>query len=103
VKLRIALALSIAGAVLAGGAQADEKLAQAKGCLNCHQVAAKIVGPAYVDVATKYRDDPGAEARLIKKVIDGGTGVWGQIPMPPNKVSEAEAKALVDWILSLKP
>lgn len=101
-KFRIALALSIAGACVASGAQADEKLAQAKGCLNCHQVATKLVGPGYQDVAAKYKGDAGAEARLIKKVLEGGTGVWGQIPMPPNKISEAEAKTLVDWILALQ-
>jgi cytochrome c len=103
VKLRVALALSVAGAISAGGAHADEKLAQEKGCLACHQVATKVLGPAYTDVAAKYKDDAGAEARLIEKVLNGGTGVWGQIPMPANKqVSEAEAKTLVDWILSLK-
>lgn len=101
-KLRIALALTIAGAVIAGSAQADEKLAQAKNCLACHQIDTKLVGPAYKDVAAKYKDDPGAEARLIKKVREGGTGVWGQIPMPPNQVTEAEAKTLVEWVLGMK-
>jgi cytochrome c len=102
VKLRITIALSVAGAVLAGSALADEKLAQSKGCLACHQIDTKVVGPAYADVAAKYKDDAGAEARLIKKVMEGGTGVWGQIPMPPNKISEADAKTLVDWILAMK-
>ena len=103
-KLHIAVASVILGASLAGTAQADEmQLAQSKNCLACHQVDKKLVGPAYKDVAAKYKDDQGAEARLIKKVREGGTGVWGQIPMPPNpQVSEAEAKTLVHWVLSLK-
>ena len=102
-KFRIALALVIAGSAFAGAAQADEKLAQSKNCLACHQTATKLVGPSYKDVAAKYKGDAGAEARLIKKVREGGTGVWGQIPMPPNpQVSEAEAKTLVTWILSMK-
>ncbi|BAN68323.1 hypothetical protein EBS_0345 [endosymbiont of unidentified scaly snail isolate Monju] len=77
-------------------------LAQAKGCLGCHQVAAKVLGPAYKDVAAKYRGDAGALDRLVAKVKSGGAGVWGQIPMPPNNVSDEEATRLVKWILSLQ-
>jgi cytochrome c len=103
VKLRIAVASVIIGASLAGTAQADEKLAQSKNCLACHQVDKKLVGPSYKDVAAKYGNDKDAEAKLVKKVREGGTGVWGQIPMPPNPaVSEAEAKTLVKWILAMK-
>jgi len=103
VKLHIAAAGIILGVSLAGTALADEKLAQSKNCLACHQLDKKLVGPAYKDVALKYKDDKEAEARLVKKVREGGTGVWGQIPMPPNpQVSEAEAKTLVKWILAMK-
>jgi len=107
VKFRIAPALAVMlavfGASLAGTAQADEKLAQSKNCMACHNVDKKVVGPAYKDIAVKYKDDKDAEAKLVKKVLGGGTGVWGQIPMPPNPaVSEAEAKTLVKWIMALK-
>jgi cytochrome c len=61
------------------------------------------VGPAYKEVAAKYKDDKTAEAKLIEKVKKGGVGVWGQVPMPPNPaVSDADVKTLVKWILSLK-
>jgi cytochrome c len=90
---------------LVSGAQAQDaaKLAQDKSCLACHQIDKKLVGPSYKDVSKKYAADKGAEAKLIKKVREGGTGVWGQIPMPPNTgVNEKEAQILVKWILSQK-
>lgn len=80
---------------------ADEALAQSKNCLACHSIANKIVGPALKDIAAKYKGDGGAAATLAGKVKNGGGGVWGAIPMPPNAVSEAEAETLVKWILSL--
>ena len=86
----------------APAAAADESaLAQAKNCLGCHQVAVKVVGPAYKDVAAKYKGDPGALEHLVKKVKSGSMGAWGQIPMPPNNVTDEEATRLVKWILSL--
>ena len=84
---------------------ADDQLAlaQKSGCTACHSVDKKIVGPAYKDVAAKYRGDKTAEAKLIQKVEKGGTGVWGQIPMPPNtQVKPEDVKKLVEWVLSLK-
>jgi cytochrome c len=90
-------------AVAPAAALADEALASKNGCLACHAVDKKVVGPAYKEVAAKYRNDKGAEARLVEKVKKGGMGVWGQVPMPPNaQVSDADVKALVKWILSLK-
>ena len=80
---------------------ADEALAQSKNCLACHSIANKIVGPALKDIAAKYKGDAGAVATLAAKVKNGGGGVWGSMPMPPNAVSEAEAETLVKWILSL--
>ncbi len=78
-------------------------LAQKDGCTACHSVDKKIVGPAYKDVANKYRGDKSAPAKLEQKVKAGGAGVWGQVPMPPNsQVSDADIKKLVTWILSLK-
>jgi len=89
----------------AGGAsnQAAQDLANKSGCLACHTVDKKVVGPAYKDVAAKYAGQPDAEAKLIQKVKNGGAGVWGQVPMPPNtQVKDEDIKTLVDWILSLK-
>ena len=78
-------------------------LAQKNACMACHQVDKKLVGPAYKEVAAKYRGDKTAEAKLVKKVKDGGSGVWGAIPMPPHpQMSDADIKTIVHWILSLK-
>ena len=80
---------------------ADQALAAAKNCLACHNVDKKVVGPAYKDVAAKYRGDKTAPARLATKVMEGGGGVWGVVKMPSNpQVSEAEARKLVAWVLS---
>ncbi len=80
------------------------KLGQKSGCFVCHTVEKKLVGPAWKDVAAKYRGQGDAEARLITKVAKGGSGAWGATPMPPNahRVSEKDIKALVRYILSLK-
>ena len=76
-------------------------LATSKGCMACHQVAAKVVGPAYKDVAAKYKGDAGALDALTKKVKAGGVGVWGQIPMPPQvTATDDELKTIVEWVLS---
>lgn len=91
-----------AGLGVAGQAMADEALAKAKNCMACHAIDKKIVGPAYKDVAAKYKGDAGAVDKLAAKVKAGGKGVWGQIPMPPNNVTPDEAKKLVTWILSQK-
>jgi cytochrome c len=99
-----ATALAIAvGLACAGAAQANEKLLQASGCTACHSVEKKLIGPAYKDVAAKYRGNKGAEADLIKKVKAGSKGVWGDIPMTPNAhVKDEDIKTMVQWILSLK-
>ena len=106
---KISIATVVLGCTLiASGAHAavDEakakQLAQKYNCLACHSVDKKLVGPAYVDVAKKYKGDSGAEAKLTAKVKNGGSGVWGAIPMPPNNVPDADVKTLVDWILSLQ-
>ncbi|HZP93179.1 MAG TPA: c-type cytochrome [Burkholderiales bacterium] len=97
-----AAALGLAAHASAAVDEAKAKsLAQAKNCFTCHAVDKKLVGPAYKDVAKKYKGDKEAVAKLSKKVITGGSGVWGSIPMPPNPVKEDEAKLLVEWILSL--
>lgn len=97
-----AAVLVAASAVVAAPAQADEALAKKHNCLACHQVDKKAVGPAYKDIAKKYKGQAGVEAKLAEKVKKGGSGVWGPIPMPPNvAVPDADVKKLVDWILKL--
>jgi cytochrome c len=94
---------AIALAIAALPAAANEELAKKNACTACHAVDKKIVGPAFKEVAAKYRSDKTAEARLVKKVKEGGVGVWGQVPMPPNStVSDKDIQALVKWVLSLK-
>ena len=89
-------------AIFAGNIHANQTLAQEKGCLNCHQLDKKLIGPPYKTVASKYRKDPEAENRLVKKVLEGSFGTWGQVPMPANQVTEEEARTLVKWVLKLK-
>jgi cytochrome c len=94
---------AIAMSVAALPALANEELAKKNACTACHSVDKKIVGPAFKEVAAKYRNDKTAEAKLVDKVKKGGVGVWGQVPMPPNSaVSDADVKTLVKWVLSLK-
>lgn len=93
----------LAGVALSGQALADAKLAQDKGCMVCHDVATKKVGPAYKEVAAKYKGKADAPAKLVAKVKAGGSGVWGAVPMPPQTaVSEADLKKLVAWVLTQK-
>ncbi|MDI1362933.1 c-type cytochrome [Methylotenera sp.] len=100
------LTIALAGSMLvAGQANAEDAkaLAQKSGCLACHSVDAKILGPGYKDVAAKYKGDKGAEAKLVAKVKAGGSGVWGPMPMPANspQVKDEDIKTIVHWILSL--
>ncbi|MBA5686559.1 c-type cytochrome [Rugamonas apoptosis] len=84
-------------------ADAGMDLAKSKNCLACHAVSSKLVGPAYKDVAAKYAGQKDAEAKLVQKVLKGGSGTWGAIPMPANpQVTEAEAHTLVKWVLAQK-
>jgi len=99
-KMLVPLAITLALGAAPAMAQ-QEALAQKSGCLACHAVQKKVVGPAYRDVANKYRGDKKAEDELVKKVLKGSSGVWGDVPMPPNPVSEADARTLVKWVLSL--
>ena len=106
-----AVAVSIAGLALFASGAAHAVLDKAKaeammkkdGCAACHGIDKKIIGPSYVDVAAKYKNDKNAVATLSKKVKEGGSGVWGPIPMPPNTAtSQADITELVTWILTLK-
>jgi cytochrome c len=101
---KIAAVATLAVALPAASpARASEELAKKHACFACHTVDKKLVGPSYKEVAVKYRGDKGAEAKLFEKVKKGGTGVWGQVPMPPNAaVPDADIRSLVKWILSQK-
>lgn len=80
---------------------ASEELAQKNNCLACHALDKKILGPSYQEIAAKYENDDATVQMLVGKVRNGGSGNWGQIPMPPNPmVSEEDATALVKWVLS---
>ena len=100
--LAMMVVAGVAGVAVAGQAQADEALAKAKNCMSCHAIDKKLVGPAYKDVAAKYKGDAKAPADLAAKIKAGTKGTWGQIPMPPNNVTEDEAKKLAAWVLSQK-
>lgn len=98
--LMVFLAVS---ALASSSAMANMDLAKAKNCMACHAVGNKVVGPAYKDVAAKYAGQKDAEDKLVAKVMKGGSGVWGAVPMPANpQVSEAEARTLVKWVLAQK-
>ena len=94
----LAAAFSVAAPVLA-----DQALATSKNCMACHAIDKKLVGPAFKDVAAKYASDKSAADKLAVKIIKGGSGVWGPIPMPANsQVNEAESKKLAAWVLAAK-
>ena len=102
----IAAAGVAAFAAAAFGALADaaaQSTMSRQGCTACHAIDKKLVGPAYKEIAKKYKGDAGAVARLAEKVLKGGPGVWGPVPMPPNapdKISDADLKSVVEWILT---
>ncbi|WP_439113215.1 c-type cytochrome [Hydrogenophaga sp.] len=101
--MKRALLIMAAMAAIAAPAMADEALAKSKNCMACHAADKKLVGPSYKDVAKKYAGDAKAVDMLAAKIIKGGSGVWGAIPMPANtQVSEADSKKLAAWVLSLK-
>ena len=99
---RVMFALA-AATVMASPAMAQLELAQSKNCTACHAVDKKLVGPSYKEVANKYAGQKDAADKLAVKILKGGSGVWGPVPMPANaQVSEAEAKKLAGWVLTLK-
>ncbi|MCB5191114.1 c-type cytochrome [Methylobacillus arboreus] len=104
--IRILVATSclfMAGQAVALDAKAAEALAQKNGCLACHTIKQKVIGPALQDIAAKYRGEQGAEAKLIGRVKNGTSGVWGPVPMRPNspQVKDEDIKLIVQWILTL--
>lgn len=102
--MKHALALAAAlGALAATPALANQQLAQQKNCMACHAVDKKLVGPSFKDISKKYAGQKDAVDKLAVKVVKGGSGVWGPVPMPANaQVSPADAKTLVQWILTQK-
>lgn len=104
-KKIVTVVFTVATLAVASTAVADEleDMMKKNGCNACHAEDKKIIGPAYKDVAAKYKGDSGAVAKLSEKVKKGGSGVWGPIPMPPNtQVSDADIKKMVELILALK-
>ena len=98
-KLTVFLALAT---LVSAPAFASEQLAQKGGCLACHAKDKKMMGPAFKDIAAKYKDQKDAVPHLMDKVRKGGSGVWGQIPMaanPPEKINDADLKAVIEWVL----
>jgi len=99
----VALAFAAAFAAAPARAQNVDELLKKHACLSCHAVDKKLVGPAYKEVAAKYRTQKDAQKLLAEKVKKGGVGVWGQVPMPPNAtVPDADLNAMVKWILAQK-
>ena len=102
-KLTLAVFATLTALVAATPAVADEALAKSKNCMTCHSVDKKLVGPAFKDVGKKYAGDGAAADKLAGKILKGSSGVWGAVPMPANAtISDADAKKLAAWILTLK-
>lgn len=98
----IVIAAAAALALTTGIASADQALAQKSACMSCHQLDKKVVGPAFKDVAKKYKGDAKAADHLVTVIKKGGKGVWGPVPMPPHpQVSDDNAEKLAKWVLSL--
>jgi cytochrome c len=99
--MKVLPALLIAAFALPGLAQGSAKLAASYKCTACHDVAKKMVGPTFKDVAAKYKTQEGAEAVLAESIAKGSKRKWGKVPMPPQpKVKPADAQALAKWILT---
>lgn len=100
-KITLNLTLAAAATLLALPASANLALAQKNACMACHAVDKKLVGPSYQDVAKKYAGQADATTKLVESVRKGGTGKWGQIPMPAQPaLSDADAKTLAEWVLN---
>ena len=101
--VRASLAVAAFCVAAVASAQSGEDLIKKNGCTACHAVDKKVIGPAFQDVAAKYKGDAKAPSYLQNKIKQGGSGVWGQVPMPPNtQVSDADIKSIVGWVLTLK-
>jgi cytochrome c len=108
-KLGVVVVALVGFAGLVTAAWADDAprgqmIARANACMGCHAVDRKVVGPSFQQIAAKYKGDAQAPAKLVNKVKDGGSGVWGVLPMPPHPaMSDADIRAVVDWVLAGAP
>jgi cytochrome c len=102
IRTAIAILAVIVLGALALPALADEALAKSKGCTACHDLKKKLVGPAYADVAKKYKGDANGQATMVGSILKGSQGKYGPVPMPPNKVTDDEAKKLAAWVLTVQ-
>jgi len=96
------LLLAAAGLAVNATTQASEELMEKSGCVSCHRIDQKLIGPAFKDVAAKYKSDKNALPYLLEKVRNGSEGVWGDMPMPPNtaeKISDGDLKTVIEWVL----
>jgi cytochrome c len=102
-KAFVMMVVTASALMMGGQAAANEALAKQSGCLACHGIDKKVLGPGLKDIAAKYKGDKSAEAKLVNKVKVGGSGVWGPMPMPANspQVKDADIQTIVKWILSL--
>lgn len=100
--MKLSLAMFGASFLFSGLAMASAELAKAKNCTTCHVADKKIVGPSYKDITAKRGGEKGAEAALAGKIKNGSKDEWGQVPMPPNNVTDAEAATLAKWVLTHK-
>ncbi len=99
---KLILAFVAASAVLSTSAMASVDLATKSKCMTCHQVEKKVLGPAFKDVAAKYKSQKAADQMLVSSILKGSKNKWGKIPMPAQKVSAADAQTLAKWVLTLK-
>ncbi|MFC0399585.1 c-type cytochrome [Paraburkholderia rhizosphaerae] len=99
-----AVAIAAAPAARAADMQHGLSIAQRNACLGCHAIDRKLVGPSFQQVASRYKGNAQAEAMLERKVKDGGSGVWGMIPMPAHPaMSDADIRTVVEWVLAGAP
>ena len=103
-KKFLLIVLTVGALIMAEQAAANEVLAKKSGCLACHGVGKKVLGPSFKDVAAKYKGDKSAQGKLVAKVKAGGSGVWGAMLMPANspQVKDGDIKSIVKWVLSLQ-
>jgi cytochrome c len=101
-KTLVLVLLACAGVAMSGAASANADLAKSKNCMGCHALDKKVLGPAFRDVAIKYKGQKDAEAKLAASITKGSTGVWGPMAMPPNALSPAEAQSLAAWVMAQK-